>query len=336
MPSTEIPYVYELTGPGSLLKQPDPASSAVLRSNEIRIESYMSAISPGTELAAFRGDPPLRPTTSQYPRLMGYCHVGRVTEVGPDTTTSSIGDLVLSTSAHRTHVVLPESAVLCRLHDDANMAEAATTYLFHLGYRTCLQADLRAGMSVAVIGLGTLGLTSAATASLAGATVAGFSNHPADSYDPEDFGISALHRKAQLPAGKEQFDVVVSTSNAWPDWELALQLTRPGGTVAVVGFPGRGQAPPEINPLASQYFYDKQLTLRACGKPPDLAGTEDGLRFNLQRNCAFLAGAILDGRLPAKALVSRIEDAKRLADVYAEMLTERTGAGTVILDWQRN
>ena len=41
----------------------------------------MTAISPGTELAAYVGLPPLRDGPA-YPRLQGYCNVGRVLTVG--------------------------------------------------------------------------------------------------------------------------------------------------------------------------------------------------------------------------------------------------------------
>lgn len=327
-------FVYQLTGQEVIEALPDPASLAAPTLGQMAVETLITAISPGTELAAWTGAPPLRPTARVYPRLMGYCNVGRITGLGSDIDGFEVEELVLTHSAHRSHALITPNEVLCKVPAGADLAQVSTTYLFHLGYAACLKAGMIAGHQAAVIGLGTLGMTAAAMAHLSGARVTGFSNHVADGFDAPGWGLAATQAKTSPPAGESQYDAVISTTNAWADWKLALQLARPGGTIVTIGFPGRGQDAPDFNPLASQYLYDKQLTITACGHMPDLDVAPMDVRFTLKRNCAFLCQAIIDGRLPAADLIEGIRPAGDLAQIYADMTHKRTSGRTIILDWQ--
>ena len=330
------PFVYQLTDQKVLVAQPDSTSAASPGPGQMVVQTLMTAISPGTELAAWAGAPPLRPTPHPYPRLMGYCNVGRVTDLGPGIDGFCTGDLVLTHSAHRTHDMITAAQVLCKIPEGADLATVSATYRFHLGYMACLKAKVAAGDQVAVIGLGTLGMTSAAVAHLAGAQVTGFSNHLNSSHDMRLWGLSKTHHKTNYnPSSSGSFDSVLSTTNIWSDWQLALEITRRGGTIVPIGFPGRGQTAPDFNPLASQYFYDKQLTIAACGYVPNLDVAPIDLRFTLKRNCTFLMQAIIDGRLPAADLVEDVRPATDLAKTYAEMATQRSSGRTIVLDWQK-
>ena len=121
-----------------------------------RIATAYSAVSPGTELAAYNGLR-RRPTARVYPRLMGYCNVGRVEECGSAVEGYAPGEFVLTHCAHRSADILPVDQVLCRVPTGFDLATLSTTYLFHLGYAASLTGGLRVSDKVAIIGLGTLG-----------------------------------------------------------------------------------------------------------------------------------------------------------------------------------
>lgn len=327
------PIIYRLVSRQTLVAEDDLEALRRLEPDQLRVETVFSAISPGTELAAYNGFTPLRPTANIYPRLMGYCNVGRVLECGAATEGFSQGDLVLTHSAHRTIDVVPVGEVLCRVPQGASLVDVSTTYLFHLGYSACLSGGVKISDRVAIVGLGTLGLTSAAMASLCGAVVSGFSDH-ADEALAADFGVRHIHGKSEDSANHDSgFDVVISTSNSWNDWKLALRLARPGGVIVAIGFPGRGEGQPDFNPLDSQYFYDKQLTLKACGHMPDLDADRQDVRFTLKRNCAFLMDSIIAQKIPAGRLIEAVHPADQLADLYGEMTANRQSAKTIVLDW---
>lgn len=329
-------FSYQLVDQEVLKVQPDPYCFSAPGPGQMTVETLITAISPGTELAAWSGAPPLRPTAKIYPRLMGYCNVSRVTGVDPTIDGFVVGDLVLTHLAHRSHAMITPTQVLCKIPKNADLTLVSTTYLFHLGYAACLKAGITAGHQVAVIGLGTLGMTAAAMAHLSGARVTGFSNYVSASIDIGLWGMAETTGKTDPdPSKVAHFDSVISTTNDWSDWQLALQVARRGGTIVTIGFPGRGQAAPNFNPLASQYFYDKQLTMMACGYTPDLDVARIDAQFTLKRNCEFLMQAIVDGRLPAADLIEDIRPATDLAQIYANMIANRSSGRTIVLDWQK-
>ena len=238
---------YRLMAPGKLAVERVCHDLSALGPTDIAIVAEYSAVSPGTEIAAWRGDPPLRPG-NPYPRLVGYCHVGRVVATGNAVSTPRVGDRVLTHTAHCSVAVLPADGALAVLDEQLAGSAAALAYLFHLGYAAILRANVRPGQCVAIVGLGAIGLASVAVAALSGADVV-VSARQAALDQAAAVGAHRCARSHETPsqiksmAGRSGIDAVITTSNRWADWWLALDLVRKGGTVAVLGFPGRGEPP---------------------------------------------------------------------------------------------
>jgi threonine dehydrogenase-like Zn-dependent dehydrogenase len=327
--------VVSLEAPRQLELQQRPL--APIGDADIVCETLVTAISPGTELAAYAGLPPLRKGVV-YPRLQGYCNVARVLAVGSDVRTVVPGDRVLTFSSHRSHFVIPAADVLVRLPQEGRAEDLACTYLFHLGYNAILRAQVRAGSRVLVLGLGVLGLTSVAMAALAGAKVSVLSDQSAPAQIARDFGASAVYGRSDvdaLLAGQQPYaaDVVITTTNSWADWQSALKLCGPMGTIAVLGFPGRGEPLPTFNPLDSQSFYFKQLRIEAVGYSPEFPDTRGFNRFNERDNLAFLAEQIVLGRLQPAALVSGEYRGADITQAYEDLLARKNSAITYLLRW---
>ena len=306
--------------------------------NEVLCETIVSAISPGTELAAWHGLPPLRPSVA-YPRLQGYCNVARVIGIGAEVTLVEPGDRVLSFASHRSHHLLAEADILYRLPDDAEADHLAVTYLFHLGYNAVLRSGVRAGSRVAVIGLGVLGLGSVAMAAIAGGQVAAVSNHQSARDLAHGYGARGCFGREQedelICALGGPADVVVLTTNGWDDFDLALRIAGQNGVIACLGFPGRGQPPGNFNPLESQYFYMKQLRIEAVGWSPEQDDSRGFNRFNERANTSYLAGLIQNGRLDAAPILSGRYPGSEIAQAYADLDARKDNAVTYLLDWDR-
>lgn len=331
--------IVELLGPRDLHVRSESLDLSSLQPDEIAARTVISAVSPGTETAAYRGDPPLRPM-KVYPRVVGYCNVAEVLACGPDVRWVRIGDLVLTNQSHRSTFVCGEHRVLAKVPPTVAPAEAATTYLFQLGYNALVKGGAQAGKVIAVVGLGTLGLASAAVARCLGLRVTAFSDQEFDRDTLAAFGVdrllskrgdeakAALEGRAFAPA----VDVVVSTSNEWEDWRLSIALPRPGGTIAVLGFPGRNVPPPQFNPLSSQFFYDRQLRIIACGFTPerDDAGASS---FNLRHNCELLLGWIGTQKLPARSLIAATVPWREVGVIYERMARREHGLLSAALTW---
>ena len=97
--------------------------------DEIVAETLKSAISVGTEIAAFEGIAPLRPGPI-YPRVVGYCNVARVIATGPDVETVASGDIVVTTQSHRSAFRCAESAVIGRVPAGVTPGDACE-FLLH-------------------------------------------------------------------------------------------------------------------------------------------------------------------------------------------------------------
>lgn len=331
-------WAYVLEAPGRLARQEISHDLDALAPTDIAMQTEFTAISPGTEVSAWRGDPPLRPGPA-YPRKVGYCHVGRVVAVGADVATPMVEERVLTFTDHRSAAVLPAQDVAAVVEDAVPGPAAALVYLFHLGYAALLRANVTAGHVVAVVGLGTLGLATLMLAVQAGATVVAVSAREQALSAALDLGAALGVRAGDENAaevvrrfsGLGGADIVIDTSNRWSDWWLALDLARKGGSIVVLGFPGRGEGAPPFNPLDSRHFYDKQLSIFAAGQSS--GPTLDGERFSRSRNLAWLLGRVGSGQLDVTALAGVPQPARELESLYRALAERRNPMPTYVLDW---
>lgn len=307
---------------------------------EVLCETVVSALSPGTELAAWRGAAPLRPG-NPYPRVQGYCNVAKVLGVGDGLEAIAVGDHVLSLQSHRSHFICPASDIYYVMPRDAGAdpGAVATSYLFHLGYNAVLRSDVRPGHRVAVIGLGALGLTSVAMAHLAGAEVTAISDHARPLALATHYGAQRALTRAQMATqdSSSAADITILTTNGWADFALAQRQAAQNGVIACLGFPGRDQPPGDYqrdyNPLAAAHFYTKQLRIEAVGMSPLDNDPRGFARFNLRDNLGFIANAIASGRIDPAPLVSGRYPAQALEQAYRDLAARKDDAVTYLLDW---
>jgi len=329
--------VVHLIAPRKLELRSDSLQTDALGPTELLCETLVTAISPGTEIAAYTGLPPLRAGVA-YPRLQGYCNVGRVLAAGSGVVDVRPGDRILTFTSHRSHFVIPREDVLVRLPVSVRSEDAACTYLFHLGYNAVIRSNVRAGSRVLVIGLGTLGLTSVAMAAVAGARVFAISDQPHAQRLATQFGARQVFSRADLQSLRSALtetlaDVVIATTNAWADWEAALHLAGQQATLACLGFPGRGQAPPSFNPLDSQYFYARQLRIESVGLSPERADGRGFVRFSERENLAYLLELIANGTLQPAAIVSGHYEGRRIEQAYEDLISRAGSPITYLLRW---
>jgi threonine dehydrogenase-like Zn-dependent dehydrogenase len=133
--------------------------------------------------------------------------------------------------------------------------------------------------------------------------------------------------------GPDLANAVISTSNAWADWTLALQSAGERGTIAVLGFPGRGTTGIPLNPLDSQYFYQKQLSILAAGLVPERPDSRGFLPYNERRNLATILEWIRRGELLPAALIAGVLPGDRIEEAYVRLLSGAGAPGTLLLQW---
>ncbi|MEZ9231526.1 hypothetical protein AB4259_10650 [Vibrio amylolyticus] len=303
---------------------------------KIIADTVYSAVSPGTEKAAWLGKTPLRPC-KQYPRLQGYCNLARVRSVGKDVEGIEVGDYILTHQSHRSVVVVNEQDILVRFSqlDEEHQKDVCLTYLFHLGYSALLKSEFFPGHKVAIIGCGALGYTTASLLSSFGAKptiVTSKTELAVDKFSGDS--VSVLNKKEALaPSANSGFDIIINTSDSWEDYVIGLELLRAGGVCVLLGFPGRGESSPDFNPLMSRLMYDKQLSVRYAGYVCESEQNMQDVRFTLKRNMNYLASLILDKKLSTSALNQLVMPFSELSDLYQLLVKRETNSLTGILKW---
>jgi len=334
-----IARVAKLTAPYQIVFEEEPLDFSTLGDLDIAAVTEWSAISPGTEIAAYTGAPPLRSDIPAYPRLVGYCNVARVVAVGKNITNIASGDRIVTYQPHRSHFVVDLSSVITVVPENLDSRLAAVTYLFHLGYDALMKGGAIAGTNAIVIGLGALGLGAVAVANMAGVRVAAVSSQAVQYQRAMRMGAAVTLNRDYSPdelsrfGGDSGIDLAVVTTNSWDDYLLALNAVRQGGVICLLGFPGRLSGVPTFNPLEAELFYRKQLTIRAVGMAPTSDVPASEIRFTDKRNMSYLIERIAAGILPAEELISAEYDADRLKDAYDDLVERRKNPITYLLRW---
>lgn len=330
--------IAKLLGPRELIFESEHIDENALGSDEVLCKTLATAISPGTEIAAYNGSPPLRPV-KVYPRVVGYCNVAEIINTGSNVNEYEIGHRVLTFSSHRSHFIAKTQEILAIVPDEVPSNLASTTYIYHLGYNAILNANIKYGSPVLVIGLGVIGLCTVALANLAGGKVFAVTDHALPAQKAIELGaIEVFSRKdspsLKLSLGNRLADAVITTSNSWYDWELALESAGLNGKICVLGFPGRGSEEIPLNPLDSRYFYHKQLQLHAVGSSPENNDSRQFLKFNEKDNLQFLIEEIEKKNIDPNIIITGEEIWSDLNSIYERLSSRENSPLTYILNWE--
>ena len=298
-----------------------------LAPTEIYATTDVSAISFGTERAAYFGEPPLRPGPT-YPRLVGYCNVASVAAVGSAVTNVRAGQRILTHQSHQSAFIVGANEVLITVPPELPSDVASMTYLAALGLSALQRVSFRPEDVVAVIGLGPIGLATVGVAASAGARC--YAVGKGDMRLAKARILGACKTIVADNVNEALADIVVVAASSWSAWRTALSVVRARGRIAVLGFPGRGEGPPTFNPLEPAHFYDKQLLVASVGAPashPTLILDEHTL---LHRNLEWLFSRIECGELRLGELITQRCVWSDLASMYERKDDSVVGA---VLDW---
>ena len=232
-----------------------------LSAHEVRVETEWASGKHGTTTAmfdggAFRGqtfdlerrlfvasDEEPRVPTPEHPWNAGTSGVGTVMEVGREVTRWFVGDRVFGLMDIRETNVCSESRIWALGNTDPTLALCIEPA--YVAFHAVRESQVRFGSSVAVIGLGALGLLTVRMARLSGAERlfavdplparrAWAAEHGADVVlDPTE-GDVAL--KIHDLTGKDGVDVAIELSGVYPGLASAIRSVRVGGTVCSAGF----------------------------------------------------------------------------------------------------
>jgi len=110
LPTVETDVV-EIAGPREVRFERETLVLEGMGPREVGAETIYSAVSPGTELAAYEGLQVLRPDRA-HSKAVGYCNLARVLGCGDYVQRYRPGDLILTLESHRSHFVCGEDEIL--------------------------------------------------------------------------------------------------------------------------------------------------------------------------------------------------------------------------------
>ncbi|MEG9492852.1 MAG: zinc-binding dehydrogenase [Microbacterium aurum] len=231
-----MPHIVQFTSPHRVeLVDADPA---VLTSGGVRVATWYSGISAGTELTAFRGTNPYLTSTWDserrlfvpgepsfaYPvRGWGYSEVGEVVEVADDVTELAVGDVVHGIWGHRSDAVVPAAALAGRtLSAEVDPVLGTFARVGAIALNAVLAADVRLGEQVAIFGQGVIGLLATRLATLSGGRVYAVDTQPGRLSTAEAFGAAATV-DATRPGGAAELIRELTHGGA----DSAIELSAP-------------------------------------------------------------------------------------------------------------
>lgn len=251
------------------------------------------------------------------PMVLGYSSSGVIEAVGPGLTGFGVGDRVACAgggfAVHAELAVVPQN-LLAKVPDHVDFEQAAFTTLGAIAMHGFRLAVPQIGESVAIVGMGLLGLLAASIARAAGCKVIGIDTDQKRVDLARSMGFQAVIRSeaesanSSFTSGKGA-DIVLICADTQSDdpVDLAARIARDRAVVVAVGAVGMK--------IPRKLYYDKELDFRISRSYGpgryDLEYEERGkdypsgyIRWTEGRNFQAFIDLIADGKIDIKPLIT--------------------------------
>lgn len=305
-----------------------------LNAGRVRIATWYSGISAGTELTAFRGTNPYLTSTwdaegrlfvpgkpnFEYPvQGWGYSEVGQVIDVADDVKDLRIGDIVHGIWGHRSDVVVPASSVSWRvMPEGADPVHGTFARVASIALNGVLAADVRLGEQVAIFGQGVIGLLATKLATLSGGRVTAVDTLSKRLAQATAFGAEHVVDALRDGGAGEEIrrltgggtDSAIELSGTDRALHEAVRSVVVEGLVAASGFYQGGAG----NLRLGEEFHHNRVRIVAS----QISGVPVGLgtRWDQPRLIRTVMRLILDGAIDVDALISDVVPAQKVPEVF--------------------
>ncbi|GAB3537733.1 zinc-binding alcohol dehydrogenase [Arthrobacter tecti] len=331
-----MPHIVQFSAPRSVeLVQCDQQP---LTDGSVRIRTWYSGISAGTELTAYRGSNPYlskswdvaqRLFTEGSPAFSypvvgwGYSEVGEVIEVADDVVGLAVGDVVYGIWGHHSEAVLPAEAVAGKqVPEGTDPLHGIFARVGAIALNAVLGANLHLGEDVAVFGQGVIGLLATRLADLSGARVIAVDGFEARRNLALKMGAHDAVA-ATVPGGAGQrireltehrgVDVAIELSGNYRALHEAVRSVGADGRVIAAGFYQGGG---EHLSLGEEFHHNRvQIIASQIGGTPAGLGT----RWTPARLVTVFMGQLAAGAVDVGPLISDIVDAHQVGEAFRRL-----------------
>jgi len=284
------------------------------------------------------------------PTALGYSSAGFVVEVGANVHGFSPGDRVACIGAgyasHAEYIKVPEK-LCCRIPDSLSFEEASFGMLGIIALNGIRLARLTFGETVAVMGLGLLGLLSVQMLKAYGCRVIGTDIDPAKIDLASRVGADITATEEEFKNACEVFsdgegvDAVILTVATDSDVPVhtAVDACRFGGRVVCVGVA-------DIHPSRNEMWHKEvEIVVSRAGGPGAFDPLYENkgidypagfIRWTENRNLSEFLRLAGEGKVDVRSMISHRFPLEKAESVYADILEKRGGPYIgVILEYPR-
>ncbi|MDH5216054.1 MAG: bi-domain-containing oxidoreductase [Gammaproteobacteria bacterium] len=276
------------------------------------------------------------------PIPLGYCNVGKVLEAGNGVSEFKSGDRVVSNGPHA-EIVRVGKNLCAKIPDNVDDESAAFTVLAAIGLQGVRLAAPTLGESVAVIGVGLIGLLTVQLLKANGCRVFAIDYDEQKLLLAEKFGAEVCNLSQGADPVSQGYafsdgngiDAVIITASTKSNDPVsqAAQMSRKNGRIVLVGVTGL-----ELN---RSEFYEKELSFQvSCSYGPgryDATYEEKGqdypiglVRWTEQRNFEAILNMMSEGKLDLKPLISKRIEFQNAIEAYDSLASETSLLGIIL------
>ena len=321
-----------------------------LPAGHIRLRTWYSGISAGTELTAYRGSNPYLsmawdpvrhlfvtgPPSFSYPVSgWGYSEVGEVIEVAPDVTGIDHGEVVAGIWGHRSEGVIAAAAPHRRtLPEGMDPLAGVFARTGAIALNAILAAELRIGDNVAIFGQGVIGLLTTQLVVRSGARAFVVDSLRSRLRMAEGYGASGVIEAGVVDGagpvirertGRLGADCAIELSGSYAALHEAIRSVVVDGRVVASGFyQGEGHG----LRLGEEFHHNRvQIVASQIGGAPLALGP----RWNQRRLVTTFIDEVAAGHVVVSDLVSHVLDVEDVADAFELLDTSPESALQVVL-----
>jgi 2-desacetyl-2-hydroxyethyl bacteriochlorophyllide A dehydrogenase len=319
--------------------------TTALRPRELLIETEMSFISAGTELANYMAlDPAVyqKGGWCEYPWKSGYANVGTVLDAGADYR-DYIGQRVYTNGQHASHHRYETDVqfkLLARVPQELPSPQAAAARMAMVAICGLDASKPQYIRNVVVIGLGMVGNLAAQLFRLTGARVIGVDPSETRRRLARECGVDHVigGNEAEVAAqvkeltGGKMANVTVDAVGHSAICLQALRLTATSGELVVLGSPRVAFEGNLTEVFQAAHF--RWITIR--GALEWNVPTEGALPFDYsqRKKLDAIFGWMADGRLNVKPLLTHVLPPEEIKMAYEGLLREKEKFVGVVLKWR--
>lgn len=331
-----------ITGKGKSEIQSEELNTTNLQPNEALIETSASLISAGTELSRVFA---LKEGFT-YPVRPGYSSIGTILDKGEALEEFNIGDKVFYTGPHASvnrHFSgdKTQGPMIFKIPQDMDDYEASLLCLGLVAMNGVNATEIKLGDTLAVFGLGTIGLLTAILYQELGARVIAVDPINSRCQLALDLGIKEVLAcapdqqvaKLKKMTNGRGVDIGVDVSGVSAAIENVILSCGLHGQVILLGSPRTAYLTDITKTLS--HIHMEMITVKGAFNNLNPLYEKEGSRISVERDFKALCDRIYDKRIDASKIISHVISPEEVERAYHGLMYEKETYRCVVIDWKK-